>query len=65
MIHIEENDELCSLEHVKQVVLQINGVSECDTNHVVHALTIEYDPDRVTLTQILRAIELANRSLKR
>jgi hypothetical protein len=57
-IHITQGGRLCMLENLKAIVSKMEGVSSVQANHVSHALSIEYDPKRVTIDQIRKKIEL-------
>jgi copper chaperone CopZ len=48
----------CRLESVREEVAKIVGVSSVEANHVSHALSIEYDPKKITLDQIRKKIGL-------
>ena len=58
-IHVSPHEgRSCRLESVSEQVSKIAGVSSVVANHVSHALSIEYDPKKITLDQIRKQIEL-------
>ena len=57
MIHVAERGVPCSLESAREAVSEIYGVHACETNHITHTLTVEYDQDTVTLGQIMIEIK--------
>ena len=57
LIHIPAKDAPCGLEKIRESVSKIVGVFDAEANHISDTLTVEYDPDRVTLDQIRRAIK--------
>jgi Heavy-metal-associated domain len=56
-IHVESREGPCRLENAKEVVSKMKGVFSVEANHVSHMLTIQYDPDKVTLDQIRKTVE--------
>jgi hypothetical protein len=57
-IHVAEHEtKPCRLETLGEQVSKILGVSSVETNHVTHSLSIEYDPQKVTLVQIRNKIK--------
>ncbi|MDH2901505.1 MAG: heavy-metal-associated domain-containing protein [archaeon] len=58
-IHVSPREgRSCRLESVREQVSKIAGISSVEANHVSHALSIEYDPKKITLDQIRKKIEL-------
>ena len=56
-IHVSDNKVPCGLEEAKEMVSQIKGVLDVESNHLTHLLSIEYDPQKVTLDQIRKAVD--------
>jgi hypothetical protein len=58
VIHIPAKDAR-RLEKIRESVSKIVGVFDAEAYHIIDMLTVEYDPDRVSLDQIRRAIKEA------
>ena len=44
------------LEKARAVVSNLTGVVKSDADHILQMLTVEYDPERITLNEIRSAV---------
>jgi hypothetical protein len=49
------------LEKATAVVSSLNGVEKSSAQHTTHMLTVEYDPERITLDTIQNAVRRIDR----
>jgi copper chaperone CopZ len=59
IIRVADTKAPNGLENAKEAVSKIDGVYECEANHILQMLSVEYDEDRVTLDQIRRSVKRA------
>ena len=51
-IRIVEPNDPSRLERAKAVAQKLNGVTKSEADHAAQMLTVEYDPERITLEGI-------------
>ena len=57
-LHVPQHEgSPCRLEALKKQVSKIAGVSGVEANHVTDMLSIEYDPEKVTMDEIRKKVE--------
>lgn len=52
IIHIWEVDDPGRLEKARTAVNNLKGVLKSEADHILQMLTVEYDPERITLDEI-------------
>ena len=55
-IRIPEMDDLSRLEKARAVASRLEGVVKSEADHTLQMLTIEYDPQKITLEEIRNAV---------
>jgi len=58
-ICVSESDDLGKLERARSRVVRLKGIVKSEADHVFQILTVEYDPEIVTLEEIRNLIRRA------
>ena len=56
-IRIPETDDLSRLEKARAIAARLEGVVKSEADHTLQMLTIEYDPEKITLDEIRNAVK--------
>jgi len=56
-IRISESDDLSRLEKARLLVSKLEGVVTSEADHTFQILTVEYDPETITLEEIRNSVK--------
>ena len=54
--HIAETDDPARLEKARAAVAKLKGVKRTEADHTLQMLTVNYDPEKITLEDIRKTV---------